>query len=231
MDIKVLFEDSHILVCEKPAGVPAQTGRTGTPDMESILKNRIFEKNPGRGEPYLAMIHRLDQPVQGIMVFGKTPFAARELSRQVNDGTMKKFYMAVTCGRMPVSEGKLEDYLVKNGRENTSSVAPKSTPGAKKAELNYRVIETGSNGTNLVEIELITGRHHQIRVQMSNAGAPLWGDTKYNPDFAAGGGWSQIALSAYRLTFRHPKTKELMTFTTVPEGKGFEGCEHIKTMN
>lgn len=222
MKLNILFEDSHILVCEKPSGVPSQSSRTGTPDMESLLKNYLFEKDPGKGEPYLAMIHRLDQPVQGVMVFGKTPFAAKELSRQVNDGTMKKFYIAVTCGKMPSDEGVLTDYLIKNGRENTSSVASKNAPGAKKAELRYKVLERHEEGVNLVEIELITGRHHQIRVQMANAGTPLWGDTKYNKEFAAKEGWSQISLCAFRLTFRHPKTKASMTFSTQPEGPGFE---------
>ena len=183
---EILYEDDQILVCHKPAGVPVQTKKIGTQDMESILKNYLFihsSHHAGHKPPYLAVIHRLDQPVSGILVFARTPAAAKNLNQQLQNDQFEKYYQAVVCGVLPDS-GTLTDYLVKDGRTNTSRTCSKNTPGAKKAVLSYEILETSEvTGLSVVQIHLGTGRHHQIRVQMAGAGAPLWGDNKYNPEF------------------------------------------------
>lgn len=220
--IEILYEDSHVLVCIKPHGVPTQSRQASVPDMESLAKNHICQSAPGKGEPYLAVIHRLDQPVRGILVFAKTPFAAKELNRQLQSQGFGKYYRALTDGHPPKKEGMLEDYLVKDGRTNTSRVCSSTSAGAKLARLHYTVVEQGpflfdasqgedGNRTEL-DIRLDTGRHHQIRVQLSHMGCPIAGDTKYNPDARKAGGWQDIRLCAYRLEFTHPKTRRAMTF-------------------
>ena len=176
MNINILYEDEEVIVCEKPAGVAAQTRRLGQADMESLLKNY----RAGKGEqPYIGVVHRLDQPVRGVMVFAKTKEAAADLSRQVQTKMADKFYYAVTDGVPEQKKGTLEDYLLRDGKTNTSKVVSKSTEGAKSARLDYEV--TAQNKTNaILRIRLDTGRHHQIRVQLANAGIPIVGDTKYN---------------------------------------------------
>ena len=210
--MNILYEDKDILVAEKPAGVPTESRRIGTADMVSLLKNYLAEKNPGR-PPYLGLIHRLDQPVQGIIVFGKNSKAAAALSAQISQGTMEKIYRAVVCGILP-EKGTLSDYLLKDGRTNTSRVVPKGTPGAKPGKLNYQRLEViPGEELSLAEIHLLTGRHHQIRVQMAHAGAPLWGDNKYNPEFIQKPGYEPISLRAFHLSFLHPETGKPMNFT------------------
>lgn len=216
MGLNIIFEDEHILVVKKDEGIPVQAGRMRIMDLQGLIKNELYRRNPKAGEPYLGIIHRLDQPVEGVMVFAKTPFAAGALSEQVTDGRMKKHYLALVCGKPSEDEGKLVDYLVKDGRTNTSSVVKSYTKEAKRAELNYRVLERREE-TTLLEVELITGRHHQIRVQMANAGWPLYGDTKYNPQFQQPEVYVQTALCAYKLSFVHPKTKKVMEFCITPE--------------
>ncbi|MBQ8184938.1 MAG: RluA family pseudouridine synthase [Lachnospiraceae bacterium] len=241
MKLNILYEDTHLLVCYKPAGVPVQSADVGREDCVSILKNYLYEKQPGK-EPYLGVVHRLDQPVEGALVFAKTPFAAKELSRQVTDGTMQKYYLALCklsaadcgkCGKLvhsvdnvekPVENPQIyEDYLLKNGKTNTSEIVSERTPGAKKARLEFWELGR-KDGQKLVKIKLITGRHHQIRVQMAHHGSPLAGDTKYNPQsvensnvdksLAAGRG---VALCAYRLELIHPKSGKLLQFEICPE--------------
>ena len=207
MGLKILFEDEHIMVVKKDAGIPVQAGKLRMMDLQGLIKNELYKRNRKGGEPYLGLIHRLDQPVEGVMVFAKTPFAAGSLSEQVTDGRMKKHYLALLCGKPETDEGTLVDYLVKDGRTNTSSVAKAGEKDAKRSELNYKVLKR-SEETTLVEVELITGRHHQIRVQMANAGWPLYGDTKYNPAFQETKEHVQTALCAYQLSFVHPKSKK-----------------------
>lgn len=216
MGVHIIFEDEHVLVVRKDAGIPVQAGKMRIMDLQGLIKNELYRRNPKGGEPYLGMIHRLDQPVEGVMVFAKTLFAAGDLSEQVTDGRMKKLYLALLCGKPAEDSGKLVDYLVKDGRTNTSSVAKEYSKEAKRAELNYRVLKREEERT-LVEVELITGRHHQIRVQMANAGWPLYGDTKYNPQFHQPEEYVQTALCAYKLSFVHPKTKKVMEFSIEPE--------------
>lgn len=197
--LNIIYEDRDILVAEKPAGVESQTSRGFEPDMVSEIKNYLkraelsrLSTNPSTKsstrsvEPYVGVIHRLDKPVGGIMVYAKNQKAAASLSRQVQDGTMKKIYYAAVCGKLVDIVGNYVDYLLKDGRNNFSFVVDKGVPDSKRAELNYRVldvIKVEEKEVSLVEIELLSGRHHQIRVQFAAHGNPLWGDGKYNPEW------------------------------------------------
>ena len=177
----ILYEDKDLLVCHKPAGMPVQSRQVGSQDMEHALLGYLARKK----EPlYLAVIHRLDQPVEGILVFAKNKKSAAGLNKQMQDGKMDKYYLAVTSKIPEKKSGRLEDWMIKDAKKNTA----------------------------LVEIHLFTGRHHQIRVQTANAGFPLYGDTKYNPEFVGTKEWVQIALCAYKLNFAHPITKKQMKF-------------------
>ena len=212
----IIYEDLHILVCRKPAGLAVQNASFGRKDLESMLKTYLFEKE-GKANPYLGIIHRLDQPVQGLVVFAKNPKSAAVLSAQVQDGRMKKYYRAVTCGIPKKKEERLVYYLKKNSRTNLSECVSEKVQGAKKAELYYHVLEEKDNYA-LLEIELFTGRHHQIRVQMAKNQTPLYGDQKYNKNAQKG---EQIALCASRLEFYHPATGKKMQYDCKPEGGAF----------
>ena len=214
--MKILYEDNHIIVVVKPVNVPVQADETGDLDLLTDLKAYIKQKYSKPGEVFLGLVHRLDRPVGGVMVFARTSKAASRLQPQFadkNGSGAKKRYAAVTCGNPPFSE-KLEDFLLKNESERKSAVVPENTEGAKKASLYFERV-TSKDGLSLLDIELHTGRHHQIRVQLSHAGFPIWGDQKYNPTAVPG---QQIALFAYSLSFEHPTTRERMTFTAVPKG-------------
>ena len=221
MNLQILFEDNDIIVCYKPAGIPTQTAKMGSQDMESMLKNHIYKTQKEKKPPYVAVIHRLDQPVEGLLVFAKTPAAAKELSKEVQRGAgFGKYYKAVLNGVPKEKAGKLEDYLVKDGKTNTSRVCDPSEKDAKNAILNYEVLEviqTEEQTRALVKVKLDTGRHHQIRVQMANMGCPIVGDTKYGTQSTEKGMWQQIALCAYKLEFVHPKTKKMMSFEVEPK--------------
>lgn len=215
--IDIQYEDADILVCKKASGIPTQTAKAGSRDVVSILKNYLFQQSEDRQAPYLAVIHRLDQPVEGLLVFAKTPFAARELSRDLQMRGFGKHYLAKIEGVPDEKMGCLEDYLVKDAHSNTSSVTTKENNKAKRAVLFYEVLEVfAESNSSLVKIRLETGRHHQIRVQMAHAGHPLFGDTKYNLPAHAQNRWQNIALCAYRLVFTHPRTKKEMIFETKP---------------
>ena len=218
MNFKILHEDDYIIVCYKPAGIPTQTAKLGTPDMVSLLKNHL------KGG-YVAVIHRLDQPVEGVLVFAKTPAAAKELNKQLQSDDFGKYYKAVLWGIPEKAQATLEDYLVKDGKTNTSRVCYPTEKDAKKAILSYKVETTGKDfdkDVALVNIKLGTGRHHQIRVQMANMGCPIWGDSKYNTSMIQDRRFRHIALCAYKLEFVHPKTKKKMKFEIMPEGEGFK---------
>lgn len=223
----ILYEDKEVLVCHKPVGMAVQNARVGAMDMESALKNYLAGKQPGK-VPYLGIIHRLDQPVEGVVVFAKSNRAAGELSRQISSGEMGKIYLAVTCERPVNHSGQLEDYLKKDGRTNTSCITSEKETGGKKARLEYELLEEASYGEKykyLLRIKLETGRHHQIRVQMAHAGMPLLGDRKYNLQDK---GEVSLGLCSSCLTFSHPGTKKKMTFRTTPQGTAFQGFE-LKT--
>lgn len=225
MNLHILHEDEHIIVCYKPSGIPTQTSKSGEQDMVSILKNYLYKKKVEKKEPYIAVIHRLDQPVEGLLIFAKTAFAAKELNKGLQGAGFGKYYKAVLWGVPEKASDTLEDYLVKDGRTNTSHVSDKNEKDAKKAILYYEILKTKEYDgkiLSLVQIKLDTGRHHQIRVQMANMGCPIWGDAKYNTVAMQDRRFRQIALCAYKLEFVHPKTKRKMEFEIEPEGEGFD---------
>lgn len=223
--LKLLYEDHSIIVVEKPIGMESQSSRSFEPDVVSEIKKHIRSLSTDKKEPYVGVIHRLDKPVSGVMVYAKTQKAAAALSRQVQDGTMKKIYRAVLCGKPVDNVGNYVDYLRKDGKTNRSAIVDKGISDAKRAELNYRVVdslEADGQILTLVEIQLLTGRHHQIRVQFAGHGTPLWGDQKYNPQFAQEGRRGvSVALSACRLAFCHPVTQKQMEFSMEPQGEIF----------
>ena len=221
MDLHIIFEDQDIIVCYKPSGIPTQTAKVGAVDMVSLLKNYLYKTQKERREPYVAVIHRLDQPVEGILVFAKNPAAAKKLNKGLAESGFGKYYQAV-LSRIPEYEtGMLEDYLIKDGRTNTSRVGKPGEKDAKKAVLFYEVLAK-SGEQCLVEVKLDTGRHHQIRVQMAHMGCPICGDTKYNPEESGHTVWKQIALCAYKLSVIHPKTNRKMMFEIAPKGEVFQ---------
>lgn len=243
MKSRILYEDKDMLVCHKPAGIATQTARVGQQDMVSEVTAYLAEKgkkNPlPKGTqktsqlPYVGVVHRLDQPVEGILVFARNKTAAASLSRQITEERMEKDYYAVVCGQDIPEDGELVDYLLKDGRTNLSRVVPQEIRGAKEARLQFWVLERrqaqlleGQSGMiALIRIRLQTGRHHQIRVQMAHRGLSLLGDHKYADAkvvrLSEQMGIREIALCAGRLALEHPKTGERMVFRAVPEGKGF----------
>ena len=215
--LKILYEDNHIIVVEKPPNVPSQADKTTDEDMLTIIKRYIKEKYNKPGNVYLGLVHRLDRPVGGVMVFAKTSKAASRLSEQVRNKTFKKEYLAIVDGKLDVKSGILEDYLVKNEKNNSSKVTNKETKNAKYAKLDYEVLKYNKEiNLSVLRILLHTGRHHQIRVQLANMGHSICGDQKYGTR----GRGKQISLWAYKLTIEHPITKESMTFIDVPEKIG-----------
>ncbi len=215
--LKILYEDNHIIVVEKPPNVPSQADKTTDEDMLTIIKRYIKEKYNKPGNVYLGLVHRLDRPVGGVMVFAKTSKAASRLSEQVRNKTFKKEYLAIVDGKLDVKSGILEDYLVKNEKNNSSKVTNKETKNAKYAKLDYEVLKYNKEiNLSVLRILLHTGRHHQIRVQLANMGHSICGDQKYG----IRGRGKQISLWAYKLTIEHPITKESMTFIDVPEKIG-----------
>ncbi|MDO5550083.1 MAG: RluA family pseudouridine synthase [Lachnospiraceae bacterium] len=254
MTLNILYEDPELIVVEKPSGVEAQASRGFEADMVSQLQNYIMGRSSGdkhkiytklstdwgklstksgqnmvkKGEkcrpPYVAVIHRLDKPVSGVMVYAKTQKAAAHLSSQVKNGQMDKIYYAVVCGKPVDNVGNYVDYLRKDGNSNRSEIVDKLDPDGKRAELEYQVVESilrDGREVSLVRIHLLTGRHHQIRVQFAGHGTPLWGDNRYHPDFASGTCRGTIALCAASLTFTHPSTGKRMTFEMKPKGAAF----------
>lgn len=226
MRTEILYEDNYIVVIRKPAGLAVQSARIGQADVVSELKSYLAKKNgAGRGEPYLAVIHRLDQPVEGVLVFAKEKKAAAALTKQLSEGTLNKQYYAVLCGYPAAPEGELVDYLRKEGNVAVAVTGrEKDFPDAKIAKLHYRVMEKHEQPTPsaLVDIRIETGRFHQIRVQFAHAGMPLLGDTKYGSGTAAGNSqYRGVALCAYALVFKHPVTGKKLSFRVQPQNPAF----------
>lgn len=208
----IVYEDNHVLVAVKPPNMLSQADRTGDTDMLTELKEYIKVKYGKPGRVYLGLVHRMDRPVGGLMVFARTSKAAARLSAQVATHEMGREYLCVVTG--PVQDSfTLTDYLVKDTRLNQVEVCEADVKGAQEAILHGECIER-REGTALCAISLETGRNHQIRVQMAHAGAPLWGDNRYGHGIPG----QQIALWGYKLTFTHPISKEPMTFYDVPYG-------------
>lgn len=201
--INVVYEDNHIIVVEKPVNIPVQADDSKDLDFLSMIKKYIKDKYNKPGNVYVGLVHRLDRPVGGIMVFAKTSKAASRLSEQVRLNKIKKVYHAVIEGK-PLKEGHLEDYLLKDSKTNTTKV----NKSGKLSILDYKLISTVEN-LSLVKVFLKTGRSHQIRVQFSSRNLPLYGDQRYNKNAKVG---QQIALYATSLSFEHPTTKENLTF-------------------
>ncbi len=202
--VKILYEDNHVLVVIKPINMPVCEDSSGDLDLLSYLKGYIKDKYNKPGNVYLGLVHRLDRPVGGVMVFAKTSKAASRLSEQVRSGKINKKYYAVICGNLS-GNGILNDKLLKDTRTNMVSVDSRG----KDSSLEYSVIAC-KDDFSLVDINLITGRSHQIRVQFSSRGYPLFGDQRYNKDSKVG---EQIALFSYYLSFYHPVTHEIMEFS------------------
>lgn len=216
-DLKVIYEDNHIIVVEKQPNIPSQADKTGDIDMLTLVKQYIKEKYSKPGNVYLGLVHRLDRPVGGIMIFAKTSKAASRLSDQVREKVFKKKYLAVVDGKVEPRSGTLEDYLYKDERNNMSKVVDKNKKNAKFAKLDYELVKYNEvKDLSLIKVNLHTGRHHQIRVQLANFGHSIFGDQKYGTR----GKGKQIALWAYLLTIKHPITKEEMTFKDLPEAVG-----------
>ncbi len=209
----VIFEDNHVIVVVKPQNIPTQLDESNDLDMLTMVKNYIKEKYDKPGNVYLGLVHRLDRPTGGLMVFAKTGKSASRLSEQLASGEMTKKYLAVVNGVVSKNSEKLVNYLKKNAKTNTVAVVPELTTGAKRAELEYEVLERREK-VSLVSLNLFTGRSHQIRVQMKHIGHPVYGDVRYGGDILAKG--HNLALWAYELSFNHPITKQKMTFKCTP---------------
>ena len=205
--LKIIFEDNHIIVVEKPVNIPSQGDKTGDIDMLSIIKEYLKEKYNKPGNVYLGLVHRLDRPVGGVMVFAKTSKAASRLSNEIRLGKIEKRYIALVHNKTK-DKDILKDKLIKNKKTHMSYV----NDLGKESILEYNLLNY-KNNMSLLEINLITGRHHQIRVQLSHHGYPIYGDQKYGIDKEG----IQIHLWAYKLKFNHPVKDEIMNFTYYPD--------------
>lgn len=237
MQTQIVYEDEAVLVIRKPAGLATESAGIGRKDVVSELKNYVAKKNPGK-MPYLGIVHRLDQPVEGLLVFAKTKKAAENLTAQLGKGTLKKEYLAVVCGKVPENTGRLMDYLAKEkGMAVVKNAADAKTekdvdaqagkaadPQAKKAVLTYTK-KAETEKFTLLAVQIETGRFHQIRAQLSHAGFPILGDEKYGSEESKELSREKkirfTALCAASLSFRHPVTGKTMAFTQTPQNPAF----------
>lgn len=237
MQTQIVYEDEAVLVIRKPAGLATESAGIGQKDVVSELKNYVAKKNPGK-MPYLGVVHRLDQPVEGLLVFAKTKKAAENLTAQLGKGTLKKEYLAVVCGKVPENTGRLVDYLAKEkgmavvkdaadtqAKKDADVQAEKAAdPQAKKAVLSYTK-KAETKELTLLAVQIETGRFHQIRAQLSHAGFPILGDEKYGSEESKELSREKkirfTALCAASLSFRHPVTGKVMAFTQAPQNPAF----------
>ena len=211
-DLIILHEDNHIIVVLKPQNIPSCEDESKDIDMLTMIKEYIRVKYNKTGNVYLGLVHRLDRPTGGVMVFAKSSKAASRLSEQLKSGDFEKRYFAVLMGVPKEEKATLTHYMKKNAINNMVYVCPPTVQGAKFAELEYSVLQK-ANDLSLVDVRLHTGRSHQIRVQMSAIGTPLYGDMRYGGEKAKKG---HLALWAYYLSFTHPVSKERMVFRVQP---------------
>ncbi len=215
--MKVLYEDNQIIVVEKPFNIPSQGDKTGDADMLTMVKDYVKEKYNKPGNVYIGLVHRLDRPTGGVMVFARTSKAAGRLSDEIRERKIQKSYLAICNGKFDETKGTMRDFLWKDEKNNTSYVVKETKKNAKEAILDYEVLKYDEKeDVSLVKIDLHTGRHHQIRVQFSSRMHALYGDTKYHGK----GGNAQLSLWAYKLSLIHPTTKEELTYIDLPESKG-----------
>ncbi|MFA5341384.1 MAG: RluA family pseudouridine synthase [Clostridia bacterium] len=209
--LKILFEDNHIIVIEKKPDQPVMQDSSNDYDLLTQIKDYIKIKYDKPGNVYVGLVHRLDRPVGGVMVFAKTSKAASRLSESIRNNEFKKKYLAVVLGRMKNKNAVLENWMYKDEVKKISFISDEKNSDSKLARLSYTVLKT-SGEYSLLDIDLSTGRHHQIRVQLANIGHPIYGDMKYGS-----GPKGHIALFAYNLTFAHPVSKEELSFTCEPD--------------
>ena len=214
MQLIIIYEDNDILICFKPAGVATQTAKLSGQDMVSLIKNYLAKKENTKN-PYVGVIHRLDQPVSGLLVFAKNQKAAGILSKQIQDGNANKDYVALCSGILDVKSGELVHYIMKDAVTKLAKVLDKDDASYKKSVLCYTV-EKESEDSSIIKVHLQTGRFHQIRAQFSYIGHALLGDAKYSSvqsrELSMKKRISKIALCAYRLTLKHPETGKEMEF-------------------
>ena len=212
MDLNVIYEDNHLIVVEKPYGVLSQSDITGDDDMLSLCKAYIKKKYKKPGDVYLGLVHRLDRPTGGVMVFARTSKAAARLTKQIQSGKFEKSYIAVLAARPQISKGKLVHYLLKDEDDRIAKVVDANNKGAKRAELEYEVLDE-KDGLTLVSIKLLTGRFHQIRAQFNEIGCSVYGDMKYGDCDVK----DKLALFACEVCLEHPTKKERMCFKAEPK--------------
>jgi 23S rRNA pseudouridine1911/1915/1917 synthase len=211
----ILYEDNHLLALYKPAGLLVQGDQTGAASFLDLAKAWLKERYHKKGEAFLGLVHRLDRPVAGVILFCRTSKAAGRVSEQFRSGKIGKYYLAIVAGNPAKNSGRLTDYLERH-RNRSSRIAPAPSPASQEARLSYQVL-AGTASLSLVEIHLETGRHHQIRVQMSHLGHPILGDLRYGAGTPLA--QRQIALVASRLTLYHPISMEEMSITSpLPRG-------------
>lgn len=214
MDIPILYEDNHLIIVEKPVNIPVQQDRTNDADLLSILKEDIKKRYDKQGNVYLSLIHRLDRPVGGVMVFAKTSKAASRMANMFRLREVTRSYLAVVRGTVKQENAELVHYLRKDKAKNKVHIANKGHKDAKKAILHYQVLGREAD-LSLLHVTLETGRSHQIRVQLEQIGHPLYGDQKYGAKVNKVG--EQIALWAYEISFIHPVKKEAIHITCPPK--------------
>lgn len=210
--MEIVYEDNHLIVVVKPQNVPSQKDESGDMDMQSMVKEYIKTKYNKKGEAYVGLLHRLDRPTGGLMVFAKTSKCASRMTEIIKNGQLEKKYLAVVLGKPRYESDYLLNYLKKDSKLNKVTVVPQMETGAKKAELTYKVLDSNKD-LSLVECKLMTGRSHQIRVQMAHIGHPVFGDVKYKGDVVKG--WN-LALWSFKLSFEHPVTHQIMNFICYP---------------
>lgn len=214
--LNILYEDNQIIVVEKKPNVLSQSDITGDLDLLTMVKSYVKEKYNKPGNVYIGLVHRLDRPVGGIMVFARTSKAAKRLNEQIKNHEFNKTYVAVLDGALIKEKDELVNYLYKDSKTGKSKIVDKDFTGGKLSKLNYEVLGYYDDKT-IVKINLITGRHHQIRLQFKHLGYPLYGDQLYGNKNN-----EQIRLYAYKLEFNHPVSKEKLTFKLLPKWKELE---------